>query len=236
MLIIINKRKRSSKSKWSNSNKNIIFLAQQGAVAHLRNVHHPSELLIPPVPVQNQVSQCLQAQTLWGTKSEWEDFKCFGVKRKRPITNTHLSQWEHWSSLVSPLLCGRCLSAAASPALLSMQKNDTDNHSMKSFTVHNLHTPPVINGHLHYLDMFCKKLHCFGFTLETSQLPVNDTNKHHSCHFNLKVVTGETRQTSVVCHLLDELDGSESRAADDKQNHRTFFCVLLLNLCPLGSN
>lgn len=121
MLIIINKRKRSSKSKWSNSNKNI-FLAQQGAVAHLRNVHHPSELLVPPVPVQNQVSQCLQAQTLWGTKSEWEDFKSFEVKRKRPITNTHLSQRERWSSLVSPLLCGRCLSAAASPALLSMQK------------------------------------------------------------------------------------------------------------------
>lgn len=114
--------------------------------------------------------------------------------------------------------------------------NDTDNHSMKSFTVHNLHTPPVINSHLHYLDMFRKKLHCLGFTLETSQLPVNDTNKHHSRHFNLKVVAGETRQTSVVCHLLDELDGSESRAADDKQNHRTFFRVLLLNLCPLGSN
>lgn len=105
------------------------------------------------------------------------------------------------------------------------------NHSQ--FTIY---TPPVINSHLHYLDMFRKKLHSFGFTLETSQLPVDDTNKHHSRHVNLKVVTGETRQTSVVCHLLNELDGSESRAADDKQNHRTFFRVLLLNLCPLGSN
>lgn len=81
--------------------------------------------------------------------------------------------------------------------------------------------------------MFRKKLHSFGFTLETSQLPVDDK---HSRYVNLKVVTGETRQTSVVCHLLNELDGSESRAADDKQNHRTFFRVLLLNLCPLGSN
>lgn len=37
-------------------------------------------------------------------------------------------------------------------------------------------------------------------------------------------------------HLLNELDGSESRAADDEQNHRTLFCMLLLNLGPLRTN
>lgn len=37
-------------------------------------------------------------------------------------------------------------------------------------------------------------------------------------------------------HLLNELDGSESGATDDEQNHRTLFCVLLLNLGPLGTN
>lgn len=35
--------------------KTMTPVVQQGAVSHLRNVHHPPELLVPPVPVQNDV-------------------------------------------------------------------------------------------------------------------------------------------------------------------------------------
>lgn len=37
-------------------------------------------------------------------------------------------------------------------------------------------------------------------------------------------------------HSLDELDGPQSRAADDEQNHRTLLRVLLLDPGPLWTN
>lgn len=37
-------------------------------------------------------------------------------------------------------------------------------------------------------------------------------------------------------HLLDEFDGSEGRAADDQEHHRTLFCVILLDFSPFGAN
>lgn len=37
-------------------------------------------------------------------------------------------------------------------------------------------------------------------------------------------------------HLLKEFDGSDSRAADDQENHRTLFRVILLDFCPFGAN
>lgn len=103
--------------------------AQQGAVAHLRNVHHPSELLVPPVPVQNQVAQCLDVQTLWEKAEFPQDERGFNsfenpwsLKPKllifSPHVHTYLSQRGHRACQASPLRCGWCPSAAASPVLL----------------------------------------------------------------------------------------------------------------------
>lgn len=42
--------------------------------------------------------------------------------------------------------------------------------------------------------------------------------------------------TLAVFHPLDEFDGSEGRAADDQENHRTLFYVILLDFCPFRAN
>lgn len=42
--------------------------------------------------------------------------------------------------------------------------------------------------------------------------------------------------TLAVFHPLDEFDGSEGRAADDQENHRALFRVILLDFCPFGAN
>lgn len=40
----------------------------------------------------------------------------------------------------------------------------------------------------------------------------------------------------VWLHLLNEFDGSEGRAADDQESHRTLFHVILLDFGPFGTN
>lgn len=40
----------------------------------------------------------------------------------------------------------------------------------------------------------------------------------------------------VWLHLLNEFDGSEGRAADDQESHRTLFRVILLHFGPFGTN
>lgn len=82
-----------------------------------------------------------------------------------------------------------------------------------------------------YLDVFCKKFHNFSFTLESSQLSEKQ-NPNNS--FNSRL--NQRKSKSLGHRLLDELNGSKSGAADDEDNHWAFLCVLLLDLCPLGTN
>jgi len=76
---------------------------------------------------------------------------------------------------------------------------------------------------LYYLDVLCKKFRCFGFPFESGQLPANEAKRtlEFKCHVELKIANK---------HSLDKLNGSERRATDDEDNHRTLLRVLLLDL------
>ena len=159
--------------------KLIIFLSQQrAAVAHLRNIRHPSELLVPPVPVQDQVSQRPQGQTLWRKK-----------KQNKPsfFSQTMSTLKFHSNKLVStPTFLNQSVDPSRGPYsdvgdsflqqlhLLLYLYRQKDRLLRKCVIVHSSDACYV--RHRHYLNMFCEKFYCFGCTLEGRQLPGDDTH------------------------------------------------------------
>lgn len=141
MLIIINKRKRSSKSKWSNSNKNTFFQPSRGQ----QLTSGMSTILLSFWSLQFQsrtryLNACKLKPSGEPNQSEKTSKALKLNERGRSQTHTSLNEsadppWCPHSYVVDAFLQQLHLLF-----YLCKKKNDTDNHSMKSFTVHNLHT------------------------------------------------------------------------------------------------
>lgn len=145
------------------------FFLQQGAGSHLRNVHHPPAFLIPPVPVQNQVPQCLQGQTLCGNnvgvRTPWTSHKW----NKLTTTGTSVNERADPAGCPHPDVCDAFLQQLHLLLHLCGQTNRISCQNYYSFNW-------VFMIQL-YLDVFGKKFHNLCFTFEGSQLSANETRR-----------------------------------------------------------
>lgn len=90
----------------------------------------------------------------------------------------YLSLRERRSCQVFPLQCGWCPSEAASPVPPPVK---TQRQQLVLFWLNHSRSSPICiimcQHHLLYLNVFCKKLYCSGFTLEGCQLPGENTEQ-----------------------------------------------------------